>query len=68
APSSKVPLNTAASQPQKTQRLRKAKRGQDTKIPQSSGPPNKVGDESVHKEWGDSVVRAATTTTSLATE
>ncbi|GJR37551.1 ribonuclease H-like domain-containing protein [Tanacetum coccineum] len=26
------------------------KRGQDTKIPQSSGPPEKVGDEAVHKE------------------
>ncbi|GKE23714.1 hypothetical protein Tco_1435226 [Tanacetum coccineum] len=29
------------------------KRGRDTKIPQSSGPPEKVDDEAVHKELGD---------------
>ncbi|GJX58961.1 putative ribonuclease H-like domain-containing protein [Tanacetum coccineum] len=29
------------------------KRGRDTKIPQSSGPSVKVGDEAVHKELGD---------------
>ncbi|GKA71098.1 hypothetical protein Tco_0777237, partial [Tanacetum coccineum] len=29
------------------------KRGPDTKIPQSSGPLVKVGDEAVHKELGD---------------
>ncbi|GJY92675.1 putative ribonuclease H-like domain-containing protein [Tanacetum coccineum] len=33
----------------------------DTKIPQSSGPPIKVGDEAVHKEWGDKMERAAGT-------
>ncbi|GJV45061.1 putative ribonuclease H-like domain-containing protein [Tanacetum coccineum] len=32
---------------------RHVKRGRDTKIPQSSGPPVKVGDEAVHKELGD---------------
>ncbi|GKA08364.1 ribonuclease H-like domain-containing protein [Tanacetum coccineum] len=37
----------------------------DTKIPQSSGPPVKVGDEAVHKELGDKMERAATTTSSL---
>ncbi|GKF71682.1 hypothetical protein Tco_0207796, partial [Tanacetum coccineum] len=31
---------------------RHVKRGQDTKIPQSSGPPEKVGDEAVHNELG----------------
>ncbi|GJW20901.1 putative ribonuclease H-like domain-containing protein [Tanacetum coccineum] len=36
------------------------KRGQDTKIPQSGGPPIKVGDEAVHKELGDRMERAAT--------
>ncbi|GJZ16089.1 retrovirus-related pol polyprotein from transposon TNT 1-94 [Tanacetum coccineum] len=41
------------------------KRGQDTKIPQSSGPPVKVGDEAVHKELGDRMERAATTASSL---
>ncbi|GJV53688.1 hypothetical protein Tco_1449429 [Tanacetum coccineum] len=41
------------------------KRGQDTKIPQSSGPLEKVGDEAVHKELGDRMERAATTASSL---
>ncbi|GKF19289.1 hypothetical protein Tco_0067927, partial [Tanacetum coccineum] len=43
----------------------KLKRGRDTKIPQSSGPPVKVGDEAVHKELGDRMERAATTASSL---
>ncbi|GJY43084.1 putative ribonuclease H-like domain-containing protein, partial [Tanacetum coccineum] len=47
---------------------RYVKRGQDTKIPQSSGPPVKVGDEVVHKELGDRMERAATTTSSLEAE
>ncbi|GJZ60309.1 hypothetical protein Tco_0616125, partial [Tanacetum coccineum] len=44
---------------------RHVKRGRDTKIPQSSGPPIKVGDEAVHKELGDRIERAATTASSL---
>ncbi|GKC80338.1 hypothetical protein Tco_1131112, partial [Tanacetum coccineum] len=44
------------------------KRGRDTKIPQSSGPPVKVGDEVVHKELGDRIERAATTAFSLEAE
>ncbi|GJR74611.1 putative ribonuclease H-like domain-containing protein [Tanacetum coccineum] len=44
---------------------RKLKRGRDIKIPQSSGPPKKVGDEAVHKELGDRIERAATTASSL---
>nr|GEU70876.1 retrovirus-related Pol polyprotein from transposon TNT 1-94 [Tanacetum cinerariifolium] len=44
------------------------KRGQDTKIPQSSGPPTKVDDEAVYKEWGDKVKRAATTASSFEAE
>ncbi|GJX64396.1 retrovirus-related pol polyprotein from transposon TNT 1-94 [Tanacetum coccineum] len=44
------------------------KRGRDTKIPQSSGPPIKVGDEAVHKELGDRMERAATTASSLEAE
>ncbi|GJZ43846.1 hypothetical protein Tco_0591101 [Tanacetum coccineum] len=47
---------------------RHVKRGQDTKIPQSSGPPVKVGDEAVHKELGDIMERAATTASSLEAE
>ncbi|GJR66772.1 putative ribonuclease H-like domain-containing protein [Tanacetum coccineum] len=45
--------------------LKHVKRGRDTKIPQSSGPPVKVGDEAVHKELGDKMERAATTASSL---
>ncbi|GKA79415.1 putative ribonuclease H-like domain-containing protein [Tanacetum coccineum] len=44
------------------------KRGRDTKIPQSSGPPVKVGDEAIHKELGDRMDRAATTASNLETE
>ncbi|GJW69427.1 retrovirus-related pol polyprotein from transposon TNT 1-94 [Tanacetum coccineum] len=44
------------------------KRGQDTKIPQSSGPPEKVGDEDVHKELGDRMERDTTTAFSLEAE
>ncbi|GJZ60087.1 retrovirus-related pol polyprotein from transposon TNT 1-94 [Tanacetum coccineum] len=44
------------------------KRGWDTKIPQSSGPLVKVGDEAVHKELGDRMERAATTASSLEAE
>ncbi|GJZ14934.1 putative ribonuclease H-like domain-containing protein [Tanacetum coccineum] len=47
---------------------RRVKRGRDTKIPQSSGPPIKVGDEVVHKELGDRMERAATTTSGLEAE
>ncbi|GJS77773.1 putative ribonuclease H-like domain-containing protein [Tanacetum coccineum] len=43
-------------------------RGRDTKIPHSSGPPVKVGDEAVYKELGDSMERATTTASSLETE
>ncbi|GKB01075.1 hypothetical protein Tco_0829119 [Tanacetum coccineum] len=47
---------------------RQLKRGRDTKIPQSSGPPKKVNDEAVHKELGDRMERAATTASSLEVE
>ncbi|GJS44629.1 hypothetical protein Tco_0594750 [Tanacetum coccineum] len=43
-------------------------RGWDTKIPQSSGPPIKVGDEVVHKKLGDIMERFATTASSLEAE
>ncbi|GJT66395.1 putative ribonuclease H-like domain-containing protein [Tanacetum coccineum] len=48
-----------------SQTPRQIKRGRDTKIPHSSGPPEKVGDEVVHKELGDRMERAATTASSL---
>ncbi|GJW85429.1 putative ribonuclease H-like domain-containing protein [Tanacetum coccineum] len=38
----------------------KSKKGRDTKVPQSGGPPEKVGDEAVDKELGDIMERAAT--------
>ncbi|GJV54501.1 uncharacterized mitochondrial protein-like protein [Tanacetum coccineum] len=47
---------------------RHVKRGRDTKIPQSSGPLVKVGDEAAHKELGDRMERAVTTASSLEAE
>ncbi|GKC34699.1 hypothetical protein Tco_1047083 [Tanacetum coccineum] len=47
---------------------RHVKSDRDTKIPQSSGPPVKVGDEAVHKELGDKMERASTTASSLEVE
>ncbi|GJS64917.1 retrovirus-related pol polyprotein from transposon TNT 1-94 [Tanacetum coccineum] len=40
----------------------------DTEIPQSSGPTKHVADEAVHKERGDSLMRATTTAYSLEVE
>ncbi|GJS78458.1 hypothetical protein Tco_0728339 [Tanacetum coccineum] len=45
-----------------------AKRGRDTEIPQSGGPPKKVSDVVVHKELGDIVERVTTTAASLDIE
>ncbi|GJY05723.1 hypothetical protein Tco_0371663 [Tanacetum coccineum] len=57
----------SSTQPQKTKRPRKSKR-KDTQIPQPSGPTYIVVDEAIHKELGDSLVRAATTASSLEAE
>ncbi|GJY17543.1 hypothetical protein Tco_0389034 [Tanacetum coccineum] len=46
---------------------RKSKR-KDTKVPQPSGPTTNVADEAVNEEMDDSLVRAATTATSLDAE
>ncbi|GJY48303.1 hypothetical protein Tco_0438259 [Tanacetum coccineum] len=54
-------------QPQKKQKPRKPKRN-DTRIPQSSGPIEHVADEAVYKDLNDSLVRAATTASSLEVE
>ncbi|GJT55933.1 putative ribonuclease H-like domain-containing protein [Tanacetum coccineum] len=67
-PSHEEQVTTVASQSQKTHTPRRAKRGRDTEIPQSSGPPKKVGDEAVYTGEDDRVVRAATTATSLEAE
>ncbi|GKA42552.1 hypothetical protein Tco_0735212 [Tanacetum coccineum] len=55
------------TQPQKTQNPRKPKI-KDTQVPQSSDPSENVTDEAIHKELGDSLVRAATTTSCLEAE
>ncbi|GKA42272.1 hypothetical protein Tco_0734932 [Tanacetum coccineum] len=47
-----------------TQKPGKPKR-KDTQVPQPSDPSENVVDEAVHKELGDNLVRAATTTSSL---
>ncbi|GJT20060.1 putative ribonuclease H-like domain-containing protein [Tanacetum coccineum] len=57
----------SSSQPQKTQKPRKPKR-KNTQVPQPSGPTDIVADETIHKELGDSLVRAATTASSLEAE
>ncbi|GJW80025.1 hypothetical protein Tco_0144000 [Tanacetum coccineum] len=55
-----------STQPQKTQQPRKPKR-KDTHVPSSASGDliENVADEAVHKELGDSLVRAATTASSL---
>ncbi|GKA47764.1 hypothetical protein Tco_0740722 [Tanacetum coccineum] len=60
-------ITQSSPQPQKTQKPRKPKR-KDTQVPQPSGPTEHVADEAVHKERGDSLVRAATTASSLEAE
>ncbi|GKC63576.1 hypothetical protein Tco_1096174, partial [Tanacetum coccineum] len=64
-PSHEEQVTTVASQSKKTHTPRRAKKGQDTEIPHSSGPPKKVGDEAVYTGEDDRVVRVATTATSL---
>ncbi|GJU92191.1 putative reverse transcriptase domain-containing protein [Tanacetum coccineum] len=60
-------IQPSTSQPQMKQKPRKPKR-KDTQIPQSSGPTKHVADEAVYKELDDSLVRAATTASSLEAE
>ncbi|GJR20216.1 putative ribonuclease H-like domain-containing protein [Tanacetum coccineum] len=57
-------IQPSTSQPQKKQRSRRSKR-KDTEVPQPSGPTTNVADEVVNKEMDDSLVRAATTASSL---
>nr|GEY12959.1 hypothetical protein [Tanacetum cinerariifolium] len=60
-------LQSSSSQPQKTHKPRKPKR-KVTRVPQPSDPIEHVANEAVHKELGDSLVRAATTASSLEAE
>ncbi|GKG57154.1 hypothetical protein Tco_0584580, partial [Tanacetum coccineum] len=48
-----------------SQTPRQIKKGRDTKIPQSSGPSEKVGDEAVHKKLDDRMEMVAITASSL---
>ncbi|GKF15270.1 hypothetical protein Tco_0056732, partial [Tanacetum coccineum] len=57
----------STSQPKKTQKPRKPKR-KNTEVPQPSGPTTKVANEAVNEEMDDSLVRAATTASSLEAE
>nr|GFB48112.1 hypothetical protein [Tanacetum cinerariifolium] len=57
----------ASSQPKKTQKHKETKR-KAIEISQSSEPTILVADETVHKERGDRVERAATTASSLEAE
>ncbi|GJV59619.1 putative ribonuclease H-like domain-containing protein [Tanacetum coccineum] len=57
----------STTQPQKTQKPRKPTR-KNTEVPQPSGSTDNVADEAVYKELDDSLVRAATTTSSLEAE
>ncbi|GKB26444.1 hypothetical protein Tco_0865845, partial [Tanacetum coccineum] len=60
-------IQPSTSQPQKTQKPSKLKR-KNTQVPQPSGLIEHVAYEVVHKELGDSLVRAATTASSLEVE
>ncbi|GKB48610.1 putative ribonuclease H-like domain-containing protein, partial [Tanacetum coccineum] len=57
-------IQPSTSQPQRKQRPRKPKR-KDTEVPQPSGPTTNVADEVVYEERDNSLVRAATTASSL---
>ncbi|GJS57850.1 putative ribonuclease H-like domain-containing protein [Tanacetum coccineum] len=57
----------SSTQPQKTQKPRKPKI-KDTRVPQPSGPTDIFTDEVVNKELGDSLVRAASTASSIEAE
>ncbi|GKC61431.1 hypothetical protein Tco_1089029 [Tanacetum coccineum] len=54
-------------QPQKAQKPRRPKK-KDTQVPRSSVPSDNVTDQAVYKELDDSLVRAATTASSLEAE
>nr|GEX61713.1 putative ribonuclease H-like domain-containing protein [Tanacetum cinerariifolium] len=60
-------LQSSSSQPQKTQKHKKPKR-KVTEVPQPSDSMKNIADEAVYKELDDSLVRAATTASSLEVE
>ncbi|GJS35138.1 ribonuclease H-like domain-containing protein [Tanacetum coccineum] len=60
-------IQPSISQPQKTQKPKRPKR-KDTEVPQPSSPTTNVADEAVNEEIDDSLVRVATTASSLEAE
>nr|GEY38260.1 putative ribonuclease H-like domain-containing protein [Tanacetum cinerariifolium] len=60
-------IQPSTSQPQKNQKPRKTKR-KDTELPQTSGPITNIADEAVNEKIDDSLMRAATITSSLKAE
>nr|GFA65339.1 hypothetical protein [Tanacetum cinerariifolium] len=60
-------IQPSTSQPQTKQKPRKIKR-KDTKLPQAGGPTTNIADEALNEEMNDSLVRAATTASSLEAE
>ncbi|GKB80107.1 putative ribonuclease H-like domain-containing protein, partial [Tanacetum coccineum] len=60
-------IQPSTSQPQMKQRSRRPKR-KDTQVPQPSVPSDNVANEAVNEEMDDSLVRDATTATSLDAE
>ncbi|GJW88142.1 hypothetical protein Tco_0163482 [Tanacetum coccineum] len=60
-------IQPSTSQPLLKQRSRNPKR-KDTEVPQPSGATDNVADEVVKEEMDDSLVRAATTASSLEAE
>ncbi|GKE67633.1 hypothetical protein Tco_1521794 [Tanacetum coccineum] len=60
-------IQPSTSQPQLKQRSRRTKR-KNTEVPHPSGPTTNIADKAVNEEMDDSLVRAATTTSSLEAE
>ncbi|GKF91874.1 hypothetical protein Tco_0275575, partial [Tanacetum coccineum] len=60
-------IQPSTSQPQKTQKPRRPKR-KDTDIPQPGGPTTNIANKAVNEGMDDSLVRAATTSSSLEAE
>ncbi|GKF07982.1 hypothetical protein Tco_0042206, partial [Tanacetum coccineum] len=60
-------IQPSTSQPQKKKISRRPKR-KDTEVPQPSGPTTNVANKDVNEEMDDSLVRAATTASSLEAE
>nr|GEU69291.1 hypothetical protein [Tanacetum cinerariifolium] len=60
-------LQPSSSQPKKIKKPRKVKR-KDNQVPQLSGPTESIADDAVYKELDDSLVRVATTASSLEAE